>query len=80
MFEYVVQRAMRDYFAAMRASAQSHIHHMIGATNRIFIMLYHQHCVTDVTQMFQCRDQAVVVALVQADRGLVEYIHHTGQA
>ena len=30
--------------------------------------------------MTQGADQAVVIALVQADRGLIEHIHHAGQA
>ena len=43
-------------------------------------MLDHDHAVADVAQMLQRGDQLVVIALVQADGGLVQHIHHARQA
>ena len=63
----------------MNACAQSHVDHMVGGPHHVFVMLHHQHTVADVAQMFQGVDQPVVVALVQADAGLVQHVHHAGQ-
>ena len=43
-------------------------------------MLDHQHAVAYIAQMFEGVDQAVVVALVQADAGFVQHVHHSSQA
>ena len=40
----------------------------------------HNHAVAQIAQAFEGGEQAVVVALVQADGGFVQYVHHTGQA
>ena len=41
-----------------------------------FVALDHQHGVAEVAQALQGRDQPLVVALVQADRRLVEAVEH----
>ena len=43
-------------------------------------MLDHDHGVADVAQVLERLEQARVVALVQADRGLVEHVEHAGEA
>ena len=43
-------------------------------------MLDHQHRIAQIPQARQGHQQAVIVALVQADRRLVEHIEHPGQA
>ena len=43
-------------------------------------MLYHNHGVTQVAQMNQGREQALVIALVQADGRLVEDVHDADQS
>ena len=64
----------------MDAGARPHVDHMVGGAHHVLVVLNHQHAVADVAQVLQGFDQAVVVALVQADAGLVEHIHHAGQA
>ena len=71
---------MRHHRAAMHASAGAHVHTVVGGTDHVFVVLHHQHAVANVAQVFEGVDQAVVVALVQANAGLVQHIHHTGQA
>ncbi len=66
--------------AAVHAGAEAHVDHVIGAADRVLVVLDDDHAVADVAQMLQRVDQAVVVALVQADRRLVEHVHHAGQA
>ena len=43
-------------------------------------MLDHEHGVAHVAQRFQRLEQPRIVALMQADRGLVQHIEHAGQA
>ncbi len=47
---------------------------MIGSHHNIFIMLYHQHTVADIAEVLQGCDEPLVVALVQPDAGLIQYI------
>ena len=42
-------------------------------------MLHHQHGVAEVAQLLECREEARVVALMQADRGLIEDVEHADE-
>ena len=64
----------------MHARAYAHVDDIIGAADRIFVMLDDQDTVADVAQMLERFDQSVIVALMQADRRFVQYIHDAGQA
>jgi len=63
----------------MLASARPHVNEVIGGADRVFVVLNHNHRIIQIAQAHQRGEQAIVVALVQADRGLVEHIHHAGQ-
>ncbi len=56
-----------------------HIHHVIGGEDRVLVVLHHQHRVAEIAQPAQRAEQPFVVALVQADRRLVQHIQHAGQ-
>jgi hypothetical protein len=43
-------------------------------------VLDHDHRVAEVAQPLERLEQAVVVALVEADRGLVEHVEHAREA
>ena len=64
----------------MYASTRPHVNHMVGNANHVFIVLDNQHAVANVAQMFQGANEAIVIALVQTNAGLIEHIHHTRQA
>ena len=64
----------------MDAGAGSQIDHVVGGADRIFIVLDHDHRVAQIAQPPQRAQQALVVALVQADRGLIEDVHDAGEA
>ncbi len=74
------RRALRHHLAAVDAGAGAHIHHMIGGEDRLLVMLDHEHGVAHVAQRFERVEQAGIVALMQADRRLVQHIEHAGQA
>ncbi|MNK90822.1 hypothetical protein D3C87_1108900 [compost metagenome] len=63
----------------MHAGAGADVHHVVAGADHVLVVLHHQHRVADVAQMLERADQAVVIALVQADGWLIEHIHHAGQ-
>ena len=73
-------RTFGNDLAAMHARRRPHVDDMVGRQDRILIVLNHDHGIAEVAQPFQRFQQARIVALVQADTRLVEYIEHAGQA
>ncbi len=78
--QHVGQRALRDDLAPVDARAGAEIDHVIGGADRILVMLDHDHRVAEIAQALQCFQQPVVVALVEADAGLVEDVEHAAQS
>ena len=65
---------------AKLACARAHIDHIVGRTDRVLVVLDDDHGVALVAQALQGRDEAVVVALVQPDRGLVQDVEDAHEA
>ena len=63
----------------MLAGARPEIDHVVGRPDRLFVVLDDDDGVAEVAQPRQRREQAPVVALVQADRRLVEHVQHAGE-
>ena len=78
--EHVGQRALRDHLAAVDPGAGAEIDHVVGAADRILVVLDHDHRVAEVAQALERFDQPVVVALVEADLGFVEHVEHAREA
>ena len=68
-----------DDLAAVDAGARADVDHVIGRQDRILVVLDHDDAVAEAAQPAQRVEQPLVVALVQADRGLVEHVEHAGQ-
>src|SRR5579864_7683266 len=64
----------------MAAGAGAKIDNVIGAPNGLFIVLNNEHGVAQIAQILERGEQTVVVAMVQADRRLVEHIEHATEA
>ena len=69
-------RAVRDDVPAMHAGAGADVEHVVGEANGVLVMLDHDHGIAEVAQPLQRFQQPRIVALVQADRGLVQHIEH----
>ena len=76
----LLRRALRDDLAAVLAGARPHVDDVVGRQDRVVVVLDDDHAVAEVAQVLERRQQPVVVALVQADRRLVEHVHDAGQA
>ncbi|CAH0326741.1 hypothetical protein SRABI106_04759 [Rahnella aquatilis] len=63
----------------MYACTRTNINNMVGSADRVFVVLDHNHRVTEVAQVDQGFQQTLVVALMQADRRLIQHVHHAHQ-
>ena len=66
------RRAFRHDLAAVQAGAGPHVDEPVGAAHHLLVVLDDEHRVADVAQPLERVDQPRVVALVEADRRLVE--------
>ena len=63
-----------------RAGAGAHVDQIVGRADRVLVVLYHQHRISDVRQIAQGTDQPLIIALMQANRRFIKHIHHAHQA
>ena len=63
--------AVRDQAAAVTSGAGSQIDDIVSSTDRILIVLDHQHGVAKIAQVFERQQQAIVVAMMQSDRWFI---------
>ena len=76
----VGRRALATISAAVDAGAGADVDDVVGGDDGVLVVLDDDDGVAEVAQVPQRLEQAVVVALVQADGGLVEHVEHAGEA
>ena len=76
----LLRRALGDHVAAVLAGAGAEVDEVVGGAHRALVVLDDDHRVAEVAEAVEGRDQLLVVALVQPDRGLVEDVHDADQA
>ena len=64
--------SLRDDLSAVLARAGAHVDEPVGGAHHLLVVLDDDHGVAEVAQALERPDQAAVVALVEADRRLVE--------
>jgi hypothetical protein len=52
---------------------------VVGRLDRLLVVFHHDHGVAQIAQLLERAEQSAVVALVQADRGFIEDVHHPGE-
>jgi hypothetical protein len=62
------------------AGPRTDVDHPVGTADRLLVVLHHDQRVAQVAQSGQRLDEPPVVALVQADRRLVEDVEDADQA
>ncbi len=75
----LLERAGGHDLPAANAGAGSEIDDVIGGAHGVFVVLDHHDRVALIAEAAQGVQQAVVVAGMQADRGLVENVEHAHQ-
>ena len=78
--EQLLQRARDDDLAAVLTRARADVDDVVGDADGLLVVLDDDHGVAEVAQPHHRVDQALVVALVQADRRLVEHVEHADEA
>ncbi len=63
----------------MDAGAGAHVDHMVGGEDRLLVMLDDDDAVAEIAEPVEGLEQPRIVALMQADRGLIEHIEHAGE-
>ena len=71
--------AFGDDVAAVLARARPHVDELVGRAHHLLVVLDHEHGVAEVAQPLERADQLAVVALVEADRRLVEDVEHADE-
>ena len=70
---------LTDHRAALRTGSRSHIHHPVGRTNHLGVMLNHDDRVAGLREFLEHLNDASRIALMQANRRLIEHIGHARQ-
>ena len=78
-FRQVGERPLGDDLAPLDAGARAEVDQPVGRAHRVLVVLDDDHRVAHVAEPLEGGDQAVVVARMQADRGLVEDVEHADQ-
>src|SRR5262249_17289011 len=76
----LVRRADGDDVAAELAGTRAQIDDVVCRADRLLVVLDHQHGVAEISQPLERVAQTPVVALVQPDGGLVQYIKDADEA
>src|SRR5437867_13328421 len=63
----------------MPPRARPEVDHVVGPANRLFIVLDDQNRVAQVPQLLQSFQQAIVIAMMQSDRWLVQHIQYAAK-
>ena len=74
------RRSLGDDLAPVHAGARADVDDVIGGPDRILVVLDDDHRIAQAPQAPERIEEARVVALVEADRRLVEHIEHAGEA
>ena len=74
------QRALGDDLAAVDARAGAHVEDIVGGADRVLVMFDDDDGVAEIAQAAESDQQAVVVALMQADARFIQYVQNAGQS
>ena len=77
--EDVVEAPRGDDTPPLAAGAGAHIDDEVGGAHHVLVVLDDDHRVAGVAQLLEAADQPPVIALVKADRGLVEDVEDIDQ-
>ena len=80
LFEHIRCGAGGDDMPAVQAGAGADVDHVVRSANTVLIVLDDDDGVADLLETAEGFDQPCVVALMQADRRLIQHIAHTDKA
>ena len=78
--QHIVEATADHDLAAVLTGSRTDVDDVVCRTHGVLIVFDDDQRVAQVAQALQGLDQAVIVALVQADGRLIQHVQHTGQA
>ena len=78
--EQLLQRPLDHDLAAVLSRAGADVDDVVGDADRLLVVFDDDDRVAEVAEAHHRVDEALVVALVQTDRRLVEHVEHADQA
>ncbi len=79
MIPQILGRTGRHHMPAQAARARPEVDHVVSRLDGLRVVFHHDDRVSQIAQPAESGDEAQVVALVQADGGLVENVHDARQ-
>ena len=76
----LVDGALCGDLAAVDACAGSHVHDVVSGVHGVLVMLHHDQRISQIAQALERSQELCVIALMQADGGLVQDVEHAHQA
>ena len=76
----LVNRALRNHRAAVRARGRAHFHQIIGGAQDARVVVDHHHGIPVGNQIVHHAQKAVNVGGMQADGGLVHHVEHASSS
>src|SRR3989442_37839 len=80
MSQHLVEQAGGDHLATMPTRARAEVYDVVGRANRLLVVLHDEHRVAEVAQLLECGEQPRVIALMQADRRLIQDVQHADES
>ncbi|MNN35044.1 hypothetical protein D3C81_1488810 [compost metagenome] len=77
IFQNLLICTREDHFAAIDPGFRSDIDQVISRLHHLLLMLDHHHCITNIAQRFQHRDQALCITWMKSNTWLVQHINRT---
>ena len=77
--QHLLRSASKYHLTPQPACLGAHIYNVIGGKHHVFIMLHHNHGITHIAQLLQRMDKPQIIALVQSNARLIQYIQHVHQ-
>ena len=79
-FLYLFGGATGDQCSAALSRPDSKVDDQIGFAHSLFVVLYDDNGIAYVAESLERLEQALVVAIVEADGGFVEHVHDANQS
>ena len=77
IFQKLVGCAVAYHLSAVATCARANVKNIIGFEHHVFVVLYDQNGVSQISQFFQRINEANVVALMEANAWLVHNVQNT---
>jgi hypothetical protein len=75
----LLRGAICDEEAAVLTCSGAEVEDVVGVADGVFVVLDDENGVAEVTEVFECVDEALVIALVEADGGFVEDVEDSAE-